>query len=147
MPLKATADPGHHHFASETVHFYMNDGDRRVRCGISRLALEVHLQFCDAPRPPAPSAVAQNDQDPPLAPPGLELARVGPTAAMIPSQFRQSAITFWPRYWSALWGQCLRGRRIRGAAMVTRILNDLLLFSCLTAFITGIVLAAATLLI
>ena len=41
MPLKATADPGHHHFASETVHFYMNDGDRRVRCGISRLALEV----------------------------------------------------------------------------------------------------------
>ena len=35
MPLKATADPGHHHFASETVHFYMNDGDRRVRCGIS----------------------------------------------------------------------------------------------------------------
>jgi hypothetical protein len=41
----------------------------------------------------------------------------------------------------------LRGRRIRGAAMVTRILNDLLLFSCLTAFITGIVLAAAILLI
>ena len=40
MPLKATADPGHHHFASETVHFYMNDGDRRVRCAISRLALE-----------------------------------------------------------------------------------------------------------
>jgi hypothetical protein len=41
MPLTATGDPGHHHFASETVHFYMNDGDRRVRCGISRLALEV----------------------------------------------------------------------------------------------------------
>jgi Protein of unknown function (DUF1488) len=41
MPLMATADPGHHHFASETVHFYMNDRDRRVRCGISRLALEV----------------------------------------------------------------------------------------------------------
>ena len=35
MPLIATADPGHHHFAS-IVHFYMNDGDRRVRCGISR---------------------------------------------------------------------------------------------------------------
>jgi hypothetical protein len=33
------------------------------------------------------------------------------------------------------------------AAMVARILNDLALFSCLAAFITGIVLAAATLLI
>jgi hypothetical protein len=29
---------------------------------------------------------------------------------------------------------------------MTRILNDLLLFSCLAAFVTGIVLAAATLL-
>jgi hypothetical protein len=41
MPLTATADPGHHHFATDTVYFYMNDGERRVRCGISRLALEV----------------------------------------------------------------------------------------------------------
>jgi hypothetical protein len=41
MPLMTTADPGHHHFASDIVHFYMDDGDRRVRCGISRLALEV----------------------------------------------------------------------------------------------------------
>jgi hypothetical protein len=32
---------GTHHFASDIVHFYMDDGDRRVRCGISRLALEV----------------------------------------------------------------------------------------------------------
>jgi hypothetical protein len=31
--------------------------------------------------------------------------------------------------------------------MATRILNDLLLFSCLAAFVTGIVLAAASLLI
>jgi len=41
MPLMATADPAHHHFASDIVYFYMNDGDRRIRCGISRLALEV----------------------------------------------------------------------------------------------------------
>src|SRR5262249_50685269 len=41
MPLIATGDPGHHHFASDIVHFYMDDGHRRVRCGISRLALEV----------------------------------------------------------------------------------------------------------
>jgi hypothetical protein len=31
--------------------------------------------------------------------------------------------------------------------MAIRILNDLLLFSCLAAFVTGIVLAAASLLI
>jgi Protein of unknown function (DUF1488) len=41
MPLMTTADPGHHHFASDTVYFYMSDGQRRVRCAISRLALEV----------------------------------------------------------------------------------------------------------
>jgi hypothetical protein len=41
MPLIATAEPGHHHFVGGIVHFYMDDGDRRVRCGISRLALEV----------------------------------------------------------------------------------------------------------
>jgi hypothetical protein len=41
MPLTATADPGHHHFGSDIVRFYMDDGERRVRCGISRLALEV----------------------------------------------------------------------------------------------------------
>jgi len=41
MSLSTTSDPGHHHFATDTVYFYMNDGGRRVRCGISRLALEV----------------------------------------------------------------------------------------------------------
>jgi hypothetical protein len=41
----------------------------------------------------------------------------------------------------------LEGCRIGEAAMVTRILKDFVLFSCLAAFITGIVLAAATLLI
>jgi len=41
MPLVPTADPGHHHFASDIVHFYMDDGDRHIRCGISRLALEL----------------------------------------------------------------------------------------------------------
>src|SRR5262245_57608354 len=40
MPLTATTDPGHHHFATETVYFYMNDSDRRIRCGVSGLALE-----------------------------------------------------------------------------------------------------------
>ena len=38
MPLTATGEPGHHHFASD---IYMDDGHRHVRCGISRLALEV----------------------------------------------------------------------------------------------------------
>src|SRR5262245_16835360 len=41
----------------------------------------------------------------------------------------------------------LEGCRIGEAAMVTRILKDFVLFSCLAAFPTGIVLAAATLLI
>jgi hypothetical protein len=42
----------------------------------------------------------------------------------------------------------LKRRRIgEEAVMVARVLNDLVLFSCLAAFITGIVLAAATLLI
>jgi hypothetical protein len=40
MPLTATADVGHHHFATDAVYFYMNDGDQPVRCGITRLALE-----------------------------------------------------------------------------------------------------------
>jgi hypothetical protein len=34
-----------------------------------------------------------------------------------------------------------------GEAAMTVILNDLLLFTCLAAFVTGIVIAAATLLI
>jgi Protein of unknown function (DUF1488) len=41
MPLTATADPGHHHFATDVVYFYMNNGNQRVRCGVSRLALEL----------------------------------------------------------------------------------------------------------
>ena len=41
MPLTATADPGHHHFATDVVYFYMNNGDQRVRCGVTRLALEL----------------------------------------------------------------------------------------------------------
>jgi hypothetical protein len=41
MPLTATIDPGHHQFATDNVYFFMNNGDRRVRCGITRLALEV----------------------------------------------------------------------------------------------------------
>jgi hypothetical protein len=41
MPLRATADPGHHHFATDVVYFYMSNGDQRVRCGVTRLALEL----------------------------------------------------------------------------------------------------------
>ena len=41
MPLAATIDLGHHHFATDTVYFYMNNGDQRVRCGITGLALEL----------------------------------------------------------------------------------------------------------
>jgi len=41
MPLMATTDPGHHQFVTDNVYFYMNNGDRQVRCGITRSALEV----------------------------------------------------------------------------------------------------------
>jgi hypothetical protein len=41
MPLTATSDPGHHHFATGDIYFYMDNEDQRVRCGISRLALEL----------------------------------------------------------------------------------------------------------
>ena len=41
MPLTATFDPGHNHYPSENVYFFMKDCDRRIRCGVSELALEV----------------------------------------------------------------------------------------------------------
>ncbi len=41
MPLTATADPGHHHLATDIVYFYMSNGNQRVRCGVTRLALEL----------------------------------------------------------------------------------------------------------
>ena len=41
MPLTATLDPGHNHYPSENVYFFMKDCDRRIRCGVSELALEV----------------------------------------------------------------------------------------------------------
>jgi|SRR4051794_38305610 hypothetical protein len=40
MPLTATFDPGHNHYPSENVYFFMKDRDRRIRCGVSELALE-----------------------------------------------------------------------------------------------------------
>ena len=40
MPLTATFDPGHNHYPSEKVYFFMKDCDRRIRCGVSELALE-----------------------------------------------------------------------------------------------------------
>lgn len=36
MPLTATFDPGHNHYPNENVYFFMNDRDRRVRCGRSK---------------------------------------------------------------------------------------------------------------
>jgi len=54
--------------------------------------------------------------------------------------------TFPPRYGSALnSGEPHHGPH--GEAAMSVVLNDLLLFSCLTALVTGIVIAAATLLI
>src|SRR6478735_6574238 len=41
MPLTATFDPGHNHYPSENVYFFMKDCDRRIRCGVSEPALEV----------------------------------------------------------------------------------------------------------
>jgi Protein of unknown function (DUF1488) len=41
MQLTATADPRHHHFATDVVYFYMSNGDQSVRCGVTRLALEL----------------------------------------------------------------------------------------------------------
>jgi hypothetical protein len=41
MPLTATSDPGHHHSATGDIYFYMDNEEQRVRCGISRLALEL----------------------------------------------------------------------------------------------------------
>jgi hypothetical protein len=40
MPLTATFDPGHNRYPNENVYFFINDRDRRVRCGVSELALE-----------------------------------------------------------------------------------------------------------
>jgi Protein of unknown function (DUF1488) len=41
MPLTPTVDPGHHHFETGDIYFYMNNGDQRVRCGVTILALEL----------------------------------------------------------------------------------------------------------
>jgi hypothetical protein len=58
------------------------------------------------------------------------------------------AATIWPRYRSALACGVLEGAAVQGErTMATRILNELLLFSGLAAFVTGVVLAAARLLI
>ena len=32
---------GTHHFAADVVYFYMSNGNQRVRCGVTRLALEL----------------------------------------------------------------------------------------------------------
>src|SRR5262245_35935955 len=32
---------GHHHFANDVVYFYMNNREKRVRCGVTRLSFEL----------------------------------------------------------------------------------------------------------
>jgi hypothetical protein len=64
------------------------------------------------------------------------------------NQLALRTVTFPPRYRSALEP---RGNSHQhgslGEAAMTGVLNDLLLFSCLAAFVTGVVIAAATILI
>ncbi len=64
---------------------------------------------------------------------------------------KRSVATFLPQYGSALRspGELTPTwlARILGEAAMTGVLNDLLLFSCLAAFVTGVVIAAATILI
>lgn len=55
MPLTATADPGHHHFATDVIYFYMNNGEQRIRCGVTRLSLEV----LEPDLPPTSKAVSR----------------------------------------------------------------------------------------
>src|SRR5258708_1519557 len=39
MPLSTTAQPGRYHCSSDNVYFFMNSGDRRVRCAVTFRAL------------------------------------------------------------------------------------------------------------
>ena len=67
-----------------------------------------------------------------------------------PNHLALRTVTFPPRYRSALEpsGELTPTWLARiGEAAMTGVLNDLLLFSCLAAFVTGIVIAAATILI
>ena len=66
------------------------------------------------------------------------------------NQLALRTVTFPPRYRSALEpsGELTPTWLARiGEAAMTGVLNDLLLFSCLAAFVTGVVIAAATILI
>ena len=59
----------------------------------------------------------------------------------------QAAATFRPRYGSALPPRWREGAGVYGVRTMTRVVIDILLFSCLFAVVTGIVIAAANLLI
>ena len=59
-------------------------------------------------------------------------------------QFLPASATFWPWCRGRLWPR--KGDFRMGEAVMTKVLNDILLFSCIAAFVTGIVLAAASLL-
>ena len=67
---------------------------------------------------------------------------------VVRTQLRRWSATFSPRYGSAL--RCARHWGVDGShtgGYMTRILTETLLFSCQAAFVTGIVIAAASLII
>jgi hypothetical protein len=83
-----------------------------------------------------------------ITPPSRAHGEVGTCGARSCLELR--LVTFPPRYRSALepWGELTPTWLARiGEAAMTGVLNDLLLFSCLAAFVTGVVIAAATILI
>ena len=57
--------------------------------------------------------------------------------------FMQPPVTFWSRYWGAL---TERLKKPDGEATMAKVLNDIFLFFSTAAFVTGVVLAAASLL-
>jgi hypothetical protein len=57
------------------------------------------------------------------------------------------AATFWSRYGNALGVGASHWPLAQHGGHMANVVNDFLLFSCLAAFVTGIVLAAASLLI
>ena len=81
---------------------------------------------------------------------GRQKRRDGATLKPTLSEMGLRLVTFPPRYRSALEpsGELTPTWLARiGEAAMTGVLNDLLLFSCLAAFVTGVVIAAATILI
>jgi tetratricopeptide (TPR) repeat protein len=40
MPLTSTGETGNYDFKTDNVYFFMNDGNKRIRCGVTLQALE-----------------------------------------------------------------------------------------------------------